>query len=116
MSQQLTLSLEPDLTARYRCTRDVVAAGVYQRGLKRIAAEIEQSPGSLSSALAGDGRHLSTDALELYIEKTGDVTPVLYLVARFIGSNAEQIAAARDARIEVLLSEVAGLLGKRGRR
>lgn len=110
MATQLTLQLDSSLAERYRCVRDVVAAGVYQRGLKRIAPDLEMAPGNLSSALAGVERHLSTDTMERYVETTGDVTPILYLVARFVGFDPEQLAAARSARIETLLTEVSALL------
>lgn len=110
MSQQLTLQLDSSLAERYRCVRDVCAAGIYQRGLKRIAGDLEMAPGNLSAALAGDGRCLSTDAMERYIEVSGDVSPILYLVAKFIGIDAEQLQVARQARIETLLTEVSALL------
>lgn len=116
MSQQLTLSFDADLAMRYRCLRDVVAAGAYPRTLQRVAADIDMAPSNLSSALSGDGRCLSVDQLEKYIEKTGDVTPIHYLVARFIGSNAEQLIAARDARIEAGIAELLQLVSERKRR
>jgi hypothetical protein len=37
-SRQLTLDLEPGLLDRYRSLRDVMAAAVYARGLKRMAS------------------------------------------------------------------------------
>lgn len=110
MSTQLTLQLDSSLAERYRCVRDVCAAGIYQRGLKRMAGDLEMAPGNLSASLAGDGRSLSTDHLEKYIEISGDVSPILYLVARFIGIDAEQLQVARQARIETLLTEVQSLL------
>lgn len=118
MNQQLTLQIEPTLVERHRNVRDVVSTGVYKRGLTFIAGKLDKSPGTLSSALAADGRVFSVDDLELYIEKTGDTTPIEYLVARFIGSNADQIAAARDARIDAGINELLLLVRerKRGRR
>jgi hypothetical protein len=48
--------------------------------------------------------------MEKYIVESGDTSPVLYLVAKFIGFNEEQLAAARAARIETLLTEANALL------
>lgn len=116
MGQQLTLSLDTHLAEKYRCVRDVVAAGVYQRGLKQCAANLDMAPGNLSVALAGDNRCLSVDSLEAYLATTGDMTPIHYLIARYIGSSAEQIAAARDAHIELMLTELTVALAGRARK
>ena len=110
--KQLTLQLEPDLTTRYRNVRDVVAAGVYQRGLKRVAGDLEMAPGNLSCALNDEGqRHLSVDTLELYIQTQGDLTPIHYLIARYMG-NLSDVEAATMQRVESLLAEVAALVGQ----
>lgn len=108
---QLTLNLEPGLTDRYRNLRDVVAAGVYQRGLKRVASDLDMAPGNLSCALNDDGnRHLSVDALERYIQTQGDLTPIHYLIARYMGDQA-QAEAATLQRVEALMGEIAALIG-----
>ena len=84
-SKQLTLNLEPGLTQRFRCVRDAVAQGVYQRGLKRIAAELDMAPGNLSVALADESqRKFGTDEMELYVQKTGDLTPIYFLVEKYL--------------------------------
>lgn len=116
--KQLILKLNPDLTTRYRNLRDVVAQGVYQRGLKRIAAELDTAPGNLSVSLAdrdhGDHtRKFGVDDLELYISKTGDKTPILYLVEKFMGDQA----AARDEAMEqvkAMLADLPGVLAAAG--
>ncbi len=116
---QMTLDLDVDLTDRFRSVKEVVAAGVYRRGLKRVAGDLDVSPGNLSVQLSGDGqRHFDTDLLERYIESTGDKTPIYFLVAKYCGDQG----AARDealGRVEALLSELPGLLasaGVKGRR
>lgn len=42
--EQLTLSFEPGLSDRYGSLRECVATGVYQRGLKRVAIDLDQAP------------------------------------------------------------------------
>lgn len=101
--RQMTLDLEEGLTTRFGCLREVVAQGVYQRGLKRMAGDLDMSPGNLSVALSDDPhRKLGVDDLEAYIERTGDKTPIYYLGARFLGDES----AARDHA----LGQVAELL------
>ncbi|MFA7278621.1 MAG: hypothetical protein WC100_00835 [Sterolibacterium sp.] len=110
--KQLTLQLEPDLTTRFRNVRDVIAAGVYQRGLKRVAGDLDMAPGNLSCALNDEGtRHVSVDMMERYIQTQGDLTPIHYLIARYMGDMSE-VEAATMQRVETLLAEVAALVGQ----
>lgn len=111
---QMTLDLDTGLTDRFRSVKEVVAAGVYRRGLKRCAGDLDVAPGNLSVQLAGDGqRHFDTDLLERYIEVTGDKSPIYYLVARYCGDQG----AARDEaleRVQSLLNELPSLLANAG--
>lgn len=119
---QLTLDLDTHLTERFRSAKEAMAAGVYRRGLKRCAADLDVAPGNLSVMLSGDGqRHLDVDLLERYVEQTGDRTPIYYLVAKHCGDSS----AARDEaveRVQAMLAELPQLLasvgakGKRGGR
>lgn len=112
--RQISLELEPGLLERYRNVREAVAAGVYARGLKRVACDLDQAPGNLSVQLSDDGpRHLSTDTLERYIQVTGDLTPIHYLVARYCGD----AAAARDealAKVQAMLCDLPAMLAAAG--
>lgn len=100
--EQLTLSFEPGLSDRYGSLRECVATGVYQRGLKRVAIDLDQAPSNLSVQLSDDpSRHFSVDNLERYIERTTDLTPVYYLVEKFI--------KPRDGRQEAALAQLPAL-------
>lgn len=93
----MTLEFTPGLTQRFRNVRDAVAQGVYQRGLKRTAGDLEWAPGNLSVALRDDGqRKFGVDDLERYLQVTGDMTPLYYLAERYLGDTA----AARDQALE----------------
>jgi hypothetical protein len=84
--QQMSLSFEPGLSTRYRSLTECVAAGVYQRGLGRVAAHVDVAPSHLSAQLSGGGegsRKLAVETLEDYIAKEGDLTPIYYLVDKF---------------------------------
>ena len=100
--EQLTLSFEPGLSDRYGSLRECVATGVYQRGLKRVAIDLDQAPSNLSVQLSDDpSRHFSVDNLERYIERTKDLTPVYYRVEKFI--------KPRDGRQEAALAQLPAL-------
>lgn len=111
---QLTLDLDTGLTERFRSAKDAVAAGVYRRGLKRVAGDLDVAPGNLSVMLSDEGqRHLSVDLLERYVETSGDKTPIYYLVAKHCGDSS----ASRDEaleRMQSLLSELPQLLSSVG--
>lgn len=102
--QQLSLTFEPGLAQRSRCLRDHVAGRVYQRGLVRVAGELDLSPSKLTEKLAGCDsggkvRGLTIDELETYVERTGDVSPIHYLVDKYLRDPAvaQQEALARIA-------------------
>lgn len=111
---QLTLDLDAGLTERYRSVKEVVAAGVYRRGLKRVAGDLDEAPGNLSVMLTDDGRrHFDINQLERYIETSGDLTPIYYLVAKHCGDRS----AARDEaleRVQDLLGQLPTLLAQAG--
>lgn len=92
-SRQLTLEFDEGLVSAHRSLRDCVASGIYKRGLKRVAPDLGLSPGNLSAALSDDSqRKFCVDELELYLQTTGDMTPIHYLIARYLGD----VSAARD--------------------
>lgn len=101
--QQMTLAFEPGLAERYRSLVECVAAGVYQRGLGRVAALVDVAPSHLSTQLSdGEVRKLSVDTLEQYLCKTGDLTPVHYLVDKFCRDPAVTQAEAAAHFVELM--------------
>lgn len=106
-TEQLTLNFQPGLVDRHGSLRDCVAAGVYQRGLKRIAGDLDQAPGNLSVQLSDDHtRHFSVDSLERYLEKTGDTSPILYLIEKFLAPDlrpkgTKEVLALRNMMAEM---------------
>ena len=106
-TEQLTLNFQPGLVDRHGSLRDCIASGVYHRGLKRIAGDLDQAPGNLSVQLSDDNsRHFSVDSLERYIEKTRDMTPVLYLIEKFLAPDlrpkgTKEVLALRNMMAEM---------------
>ncbi len=117
MSAQLTLTLEEGISRRHRSLRECVAAGVYQRGLARTAADIDVAPSKLSEKLSGGTgdrvRDVSVSELERYIEATGDLGPVHYLVDKFLRS-PDAVQAAAMAQMQQQLQALAALMQQAG--
>lgn len=91
----------------HRSLRDCVAAGIYRRGLKVVAADLDVSPGNLSSALSDDPhRKFSVDELEKYIEQYRDYAPIYYLAKRFLSDQA----SARDAALAQVNEQLQSVL------
>lgn len=112
--QQLTLSFEPGLTERFPSLRECIATGIYQRGLSNVAPSLNKAPGNLSVELSEDpARKFGVDSLEEYIEKFGDLTPVYYLVEKFLHERKAEHDAAL-AQIAPLLAQLAPLMRKAG--
>lgn len=110
--QQLTLEFEPGLLERFRNVREVVAAGVYQRGLKRVAGDMDVAPGNLSCMLNDDSqRKLGVDDLEHYIQTQGDLSPVYYLIARYLGDQAA-VEGATLRRVNDQLNEMLAIVAQ----
>lgn len=113
---QLVLDFEPGLVERYRSARDCVAAGVYQRGLKRIAMDLEMAPGNLSVQLSDDtARHFSLDAFERYLTQTGDMTPLHFLIEKYLADRSRKKEAALE-QIQSLAPQLITLLKQAGAR
>jgi hypothetical protein len=94
-STQLMLDFDPAMHERYRSLRECVAVGVYQRGLGRIAIDLDMAPSNLSVQLSEDpSRKFSVESLETYIEKTGDTTPIYYLISKFLQDERDTEAEA----------------------
>jgi hypothetical protein len=111
---QLTLSFEQGISERHLSLRDCVAAGVYQRGLGNVAIDLNKAPGNLSVELSEDAtRHFSVDNLERYIEKTGDTTPVYYLIDKFLNDKGQKQDAAM-AQLGPMLQQLAPLMKAAG--
>lgn len=87
---QLTLNFEPGLSDRYPCLRDCVASSVYRYGLTRAAIDLDKAPGNLSVELSADtSRKFGVEELERYLAKSGDSTPIYYLIDKFLKDKSD---------------------------
>lgn len=88
-SSQMTLDFTPGLIERFEHLLDVIKAGAYthRNPLKTIAADMDMAQSTLSRKLnndPNDPRKFSVDDLERYIEATNDLTPVYWLVEKYL--------------------------------
>ncbi len=89
---QMTLDFQPGLTERFNSVLDCVRQGAYthRNPLKTIAADMDLSQSELSRKLSGntdDPRRMSVEDLEKYLIATNDMTPIYYLVEKFLSDD-----------------------------
>lgn len=113
-ASQLTLDFEPGLVERHdsllACIRQ--CAYTHRNPLKTIASDMDMSQSDLSRKLSGnpdDPRRFSVDDLENFVNKTGDVTPILYLVEKFLTDEDSKQRAAHQ-RLAKMLPDVLALI------
>lgn len=113
-TNQLTLDFQPGLAERHdsllACVRQ--CAYTHRNPLKTIAADMDQSQSELSRKLAGnpdDPRRFSVDDLEKFIQATGDITPVLYLVEKYLADEEAKQRAAHQ-QLAKMLPDVLALI------
>lgn len=111
---QLTLDFQPGLTQAHRNLRDCLAASIYRRGLGNVAIDLNESPGNLSNQLSDESqRKFGVDCFELYLEKSGDYTPIYYLIEKFLRKESNKQSAAL-AQLAPILKQLAPLLREAG--
>lgn len=109
MNNQLAIDFNPDITRAYGSCVEYVQARVHRQPVsqKAIAADLDLSPSHLSRKLSrnpNDSMRFTLDDLEKFIEVTGDIEPIKYLVAKYM-------VKAELSEIEQLRSELAALKG-----
>ncbi|TDB26834.1 hypothetical protein ATCM_03770 [Stenotrophomonas sp. ATCM1_4] len=116
--KSLQITYEDGLT-RNRSLREHIAAQVYAgAGVTAVAGRLDMAPSKLSEKLAGSDssgkpRGLSIDDLEKYITETRDVSPIHYLIERFLIS-PEAATAEALAELQQQLAGLSGTLAKLG--
>lgn len=103
----VNIAFPSDITNGYPTCRQYVEHRVHQQGRpqSRVAADMDYSPSILSRKLAqnsGDTSRFTLDDLELFIQSTGDIKPVYYLVAKYLygGESEKEALLRRLAEIE----------------
>ena len=110
----MTLDFQPGLAERHASALDCVRECVYtQRNpLKTIAADMDLSQSELSRKLSGnpdDSRRFTLDDLERFVAATGDVTPIYYLVEKYLEDDSVKQQRAM-AELVKMAPQLAALL------
>lgn len=92
METQLTLNYDAGLSDLYNSCRECIQSRVHQIGRpqKAIAADMDYSPSTLSRKLAqspSDSQKFTLDDFELYMQVTGDIQGIFFLVDKYISKN-----------------------------
>lgn len=109
--KQLQINFEPSITEAYNRATDYVAARIHQqhRPQKSIAADMDLSPSQLSQKLGSienSSARFTLDNLEDYVSCTGDVEPLLYLVAKYIDKGSEDDLRKQIDALQAQLKKV----------
>ncbi|MBA0225176.1 hypothetical protein D7U89_06675 [Stenotrophomonas maltophilia] len=116
--KSLTITYD-DAVARSRSLREHIATQVYAgAGVTAVAGRLDMAPSKLSEKLAGcdssgKPRGLSIDDLERYVQVTKDVSPIHYLIERYL-ITPEAATAEALAELHKQLSGLSGTLAKLG--
>lgn len=91
-SNQMTLDFEAGLTERHDSLVSVVREGAYshRNPLKTLAADMDMSQSDLSRKLGdnpNDPRKFTLDDFERYLDASGDMTPLYYLIEKYLADD-----------------------------
>ena len=111
MAVQLTLELRPGLTRRHKTLRAVTQWSVlnHRGGPAAIAGAVDMSPSELGRKLTGKPTdpHSTLDIDDWVIAaeelaKEGDLTPIYWLIEKFLPSDEQRRQAALDHLVATL--------------
>jgi len=113
-SHQLSIDFEPGLAERHQTALDCVreCAYTHKHPLKTLAADMDMSQSELSRKLAhnpDDPRRFTLDDLEKFIAATGDMTPIYYLVEKYL-ENSDLRQRRALAELVKLAPQLAALI------
>lgn len=111
---QIQIDFKGGLLQQFPAWMDCVRASVYGCGrqFKSVAADLDMSVSELSRKLAdnpADNVNFPVDLLPVLIEATGDKSPILWLVEKFLDSSESRQRRA-VLGLERLLPELQSLL------
>lgn len=109
---QLKLEFEPGLTERHTTLLACVRECAYKstKALKVIAGDMDLSESDLSRKLSGnetDTRRMTVDDLVRFVEVTGDVTPVNWLIEKFHLDDEQRMKRAGTEFLKLLPQMIA---------
>lgn len=118
-ARQLTLSFTPGLTVRHKSLREITQVSVIKSngGIAGVAPAVDMSPSHLGRKLAGNAddphRTLDIDDWVRVVEASGDLTPIYWLIEKFLPSDEQRRAAAVE-QLSLMMPQLAALLEDAG--
>lgn len=117
-AHQMTLDFQPGLAERHGTALDCVRECAYtnRNPLKTVAADMDMSQSELSRKLSGnpdDSRRFTLDDLESFIRATGDVTPIYYLIEKYLEDESVKQQRAISELIKIA-PQLAALIKQAG--
>lgn len=105
-TNRITIEFQPGLSERHPTALDCVrdCAYTHKSPLKTLAADMDIKPSDLSSKLAqnpDDPRRFTLDDLEKFLEASGDMRPIYYLVEKYLIENDERQSRALAELIQL---------------
>lgn len=106
------------LLEQHRSLKECVSARIHgQRGgVAAVAGKLDLSPSHLSEVLGGGShrhRKFDLDDLEKYVSTYRDVTPILYLVAKYLPDEMTAQTAALE-QLSAIAARLPGLMAAAG--
>jgi hypothetical protein len=95
--EQVVLNFDASPFDGYAKCREFIAHRIHKQGVpqKAIAADMDYSPSHLNRKVTQspkDTAKFTLDDAELFIEVTGDISPVYYLVHKYAANRPDRIA------------------------
>lgn len=112
--KQLAISFDAGLLERYPDFADCLKASVYagRKQLKSVAADMDMSSSELSRKLADnptDPVHFPAKRLPDLLAATGDLSPIYWLIERFLESDELKKSRAK-AELAAMMPKIMALL------
>ncbi|MNM06968.1 hypothetical protein D3C81_170000 [compost metagenome] len=116
--RHLSITYQDGLTERSRSLREHLLVQVHQRGVVAVAGSMDMAPSKLTEKMAGQdsggkSRGMTIDELETYIRTQGDISPIHYLIERYMTS-PEAAHAEAIAELTKLATALPALLQRAG--
>lgn len=115
--KQIQIDYEPGKTDQFSSLMESVRHVVYGGGMKQaaIAAGMDMAPTKLSRQMGGELK-FSVEQLEELLDLTGDLTPIYYLIEKYVSQSGtpirNELALKKAGKLMTELQRVMGQLDK----
>lgn len=115
--KQIHIDFVPGATQTFGSLMETVRHVVYSGGMKQaaIAAALDRAPSKLTRQIGGELK-FSVDDLEALLDATGDLTPIFYLIEKYVQQGGtpirNEIALKKAGKLMTELTKVMGQLDR----